>query len=71
MGEITIKKWRCDRCGAIHDKRPDDGGSRYSVAVSVDYRTAGGPMIDWKEMCPTCDRAVESIIKSLKAIGAA
>ncbi len=66
MAKITIEKWICDRCGSVHDKRPPMEGVRHNVRVSVDYGTAGGIIIDWREMCPDCDRAVERIIDALK-----
>lgn len=67
MGEYVIKKWQCDRCGVVLDKRPyHDGGTYYSVKVQVDYVTAGGGVISWKEMCGRCNREVEHALEDLK-----
>jgi len=60
MGEITIKKWKCDRCEVILDERPKRGvyGSRYHARASVDHGTSGGPMFDWEDMCGPCNSEV-------------
>lgn len=59
MGKVIIEKWQCDRCGIIAERRPyGNGRSHYEINVSVDYETAGGCEIKWKEMCGECDRAV-------------
>jgi hypothetical protein len=70
MGTFTVKKWKCDRCGIVLDgdrpNRPWGGSARYSVKVSVDYGTAGGTGIDWKEMCNDCDREVGMVVPTLR-----
>ena len=70
MGTFTIKRWKCDRRGLVVDgdrpKRPWGESARYSVTVSVDYGTAGGTEIDWKEMCNDCDREVGAAIPALR-----
>ena len=67
MGKVIIEKWQCDRCGAIADKRPyGSGRAHYEVLVSVDYETAGGAEIKWKEMCGECDRTVALEVAEMK-----
>jgi hypothetical protein len=69
MAEFTIKKWRCDRCGVVYDKRPPrkwEGAVRYQVLVVADYQVAGGNEIDWKEMCDQCDAEVGAALAALR-----
>jgi hypothetical protein len=69
MGEFTVKKWRCDRCGVVHDRRPSrlyGGSARYNVKVAVDYEVTGGLEIDWSEMCDDCNEEVADKIELLK-----
>ena len=67
MGKFTIEKWQCDRCGTVMDKRPyRSERAHYEVRISVDYGTAGGSEIDWREMCDECDHDVEDDIKAMK-----
>lgn len=67
MGKIVIEKWQCDRCGKVEDKRPySTNFTRYELRVVVDYGTAGGIEIDWKEMCDQCNRDVAKELEALK-----
>jgi hypothetical protein len=66
MGEITIKKWQCDRCGVIDNERPRFPSS-FSVAASVDYGTSGGRVIYWQELCHPCNVKVEASLTAMKA----
>lgn len=70
MGSITIKRWQCDRCKIVHDGdrpyRKWEGSARYRVLVDVDYGTAGGIEIDWKEMCDECNQQVGPLLKALR-----
>ncbi len=67
MGEYVIKKWQCDRCGVVQDKRPyHQNGTYYSVRASVDYTTAGGILFDWKEMCGKCNHEVGELLDDIK-----
>lgn len=65
MGKFTVEKWRCDRCHAVADRwlKP---GSAHSVVASVDYGTAGGRVIEWREMCDPCNREVGEQIDAMK-----
>lgn len=68
MAKLVIEKWQCDRCGTIKDKRPyGNGCAHHEVRVSVDYETAGGPLINWLEMCASCDNAVAAELAAMKA----
>lgn len=58
MGNFTIQKWACDRCGVVMDKRPPHPGIRVSVTASEDYETAGGQKFKWAEMCNQCNKDV-------------
>jgi hypothetical protein len=68
MAKFTITKWRCDRCGVVHDQRPPrPGGSvRYNVKVTADYEVAGGVEIDWSEMCNDCNAFVAGLVSSMR-----
>jgi len=68
MGELIIKKWQCDRCKRVEDAKPKRTGygAWYEIRISVDYETAGGTEIEWREMCPPCNKAVASEISAMK-----
>lgn len=53
MGEIVIKKWKCDRCGIVMAKwsRPVPC---IEVTICQDYDVGPGPRVFWKEMCCAC-----------------
>lgn len=66
--KLIIEKWKCDRCGIIEDKKPGHPGTAYDVRVFVDYGTAGGPEIEWKEMCWHCNREVGDALANLRLV---
>lgn len=67
MGKLVIEKWQCDRCGVIRDhKPPRNDRTRYEVRAFVDYGTAGGPVINWSDMCGKCDREVGELLEAMK-----
>lgn len=65
MGKIIIEKWKCDRCGEIHDKRPYYSGGTWEVSFSKHYSDGPGPSVSWKELCPKCNIKVENVLNSL------
>ena len=67
MAKLIIEKWQCDRCKSVFDKRPAVS-TRYSIAIDVDYGTAGGREVDWNEMCGPCNRTVSDFLHALKAL---
>jgi hypothetical protein len=64
MGKFSVERWRCDRCGAEHDRwlKP---GSAYSIRASVDHGTAGGSILDWRELCSDCNSLVEQLVTGM------
>ena len=66
MGKLVIEKWQCDRCGAVHDERPKLPESITVKAIEY-LEWAGGPVIDWQEMCKPCNGAVRVAIDAMKA----
>lgn len=64
MGEFTIKKWRCDRCGKTEDNRPRLDAT-YTLTASEDFGTAGGQSIGWRELCYPCSMYVFKTIECL------
>jgi len=74
MGKLTIEKWQCDRCRTVFDEQPKrDNGSwgsaptYYSIRASEDHGVAGGVIMDWREMCHPCQRAVGKEIAAMRA----
>lgn len=65
MGEFTIKKWRCDRCGKVEDSRPHLE-AKYTMTAFEDYGTAGGESIGWRELCYPCSMYVFKTIGELQ-----
>ena len=65
MAKFTVERWRCDRCGheAASWLKP---GSSYEVRASVDYGTAGGQLINWREMCVPCNYAVAKELDAME-----
>lgn len=65
MGKFTVEKWRCDRCHKVADKwlKP---GTAHSIVASVDYGTAGGVELEWREMCVPCNEEVGRQIDAMK-----
>lgn len=64
MGEFTVKKWRCDRCGIVLDSNPRCyPASRLSGGYY--YSDGPGPSFDWKELCSPCSIKVECLIDGL------
>lgn len=59
MGEFTIKRWKCDRCGVVMDKwlKPIP---YIEVSICKDYDVGPGPRVFWKEMCSACTIEVNS-----------
>lgn len=68
MGEFSITKWKCDRCGCVHDQRPPTHYLRHTVKVSQHQEWAGGILMDWKEMCAACDQEIAEGLKGLLTI---
>jgi hypothetical protein len=70
MAKFTVERWRCDRCGleAASWLKP---GSTYGVMATVDYGTAGGELLKWREMCVPCNdevaKEIDAMQKSAKA----
>jgi len=62
MGTFHIERWRCDRCGVEHDKRPPPSFPMHSITASQHNEWAGGALISWKEMCAECNREVEKLL---------
>lgn len=65
MAELVIKKWQCDRCGVILDKRPLHPGVKCEIRGSENYETAPGPRFEWKDICHPCNDKVKNAIREL------
>lgn len=65
MAKFTIDRWRCDGCGAEADRwlKPS---SAYEIRVSVDHGTAGGNLINWGELCVSCNAIVAQAVRDLE-----
>lgn len=65
MGKFTIERWCCDACGQAADRwlKPS---SAYEVRASVDHGTAGGNLIDWRELCSDCNAIVAQAVRDLE-----
>jgi hypothetical protein len=61
MAEFTIKKWRCDRCAKVEDKRPSSI-PRPRVVLSYDWPEGPGPSITWRELCAPCTKYAEALV---------
>lgn len=66
MAKFTVEWWRCDRCHQ-EDERWLKPGSAHSIRASVDYGTAGGPIIEWAELCVPCNETVSKELEAMKA----
>ncbi|MBU8540856.1 hypothetical protein [Falsiroseomonas tokyonensis] len=66
MGEIVIKKWRCDRCHAIHDNKPHVVET-VEVSAHEYLEWAVGELMVWKEMCQTCNWTVRRELRAMLA----
>ena len=64
MGDFTIKKWKCDRCGAIEDKRPSVVPV-CRLSAEYDWPESPGARLAWKELCQPCNRMVELLIDGM------
>lgn len=64
MGEFTIKKWACDRCGAVQDKRPSVLPV-CRMSAEYDWREGPGARLNWKELCQPCNDMVHSLLDKL------
>lgn len=67
MGEFTITRWKCDRCGQVMDKRPGPYGEAgtFSLKANCDYAVAGDGFA-WNDLCPTCNTHVGRLISELR-----
>ncbi|WP_395175559.1 hypothetical protein [Roseibium alexandrii] len=63
MGEFTVTKWKCDRCGAVEDKRPWLPVKR-SMTANAEYDVAGGS-VSWKELCKDCNEWLGDQFKAM------
>lgn len=54
MGTVTYTKFKCDRCGCIHDEPPKLPVPRITVRIEVeeDWHTKTHV---WKELCKSCN----------------
>ena len=68
MGEIIVKKWRCDRCGATYHNRPPKASPEHTVTATQHHEWAGGFIVQWKEMCPPCEAEVEDGLRALAVV---
>ncbi len=64
MGEFTVTKWQCDRCGKVEDTRPRHAAT-WSLIAEVEYDVAGS-VVRWKELCKDCNSWLG---EQFKAIG--
>lgn len=64
MAKFTVERWRCDRCGCVEDRwlKPS---SAYNVHASVDHGTAGGIVLDWRELCVACNDIIERLVRGM------
>lgn len=65
MAEMVIKKWRCDRCRTIFDKRPYVAET-CTLEAAIHGEWAGGKVIHWLEMCEPCNQLVEKHIRAIR-----
>lgn len=68
MGEFSVTKWKCDRCGCVHDKRPQPHYQQHTVKAYAHQEWAGGEIINWKEMCADCDKEVADGLSELRKV---
>ena len=68
MGNFTITRWACDRCGVEYSERPKLPESVTLTAIET-LEWAGGPVFQWKEMCRPCNAAVRVAIDAIKREG--
>lgn len=64
MAEFTIKKWRCDRCGDVQDKRPNCPIPA-ALRAGYNYDVAAGPHVEWRELCAPCNDLTVRLIDGL------
>lgn len=67
MGDLTIKKWQCDCCRKIYDKRPQVKRPRITIVVEVEEEWHAC-VRKMKEMCPECNAALMNIEKIIDGI---
>ncbi len=64
MAEVIIRKFKCDRCHAIMDQKPRHD-TTYSLTGVEIGKWAGGPVIDFKELCRPCNGIIGTAIKAI------
>lgn len=66
MGTFTIEKWKCDRCGEVHDERPRwPGAATYELTFREDYQVGAGRRLEWKEVCENCHDFMSKLMDDL------
>lgn len=68
MGNFTITRWACDRCGTECDKRPQNANPKAALSARLDHEWHSEP-ITWAELCQPCNAAVGAAIEILKRAG--
>lgn len=64
MGTYTVQRWKCDRCGAKYDERPDVEPLPF-MHIGYEWHEGPGPSVHWKEFCKTCTDIVRAQIDRL------
>ena len=61
MAEIIIKKWQCDWCKDIYEKRPELPYPRCTISYTYtwDWTEEGRSL---KDICPSCNRKLRALI---------
>lgn len=70
MGNVSITRWQCDRCGALEQRKPGSLIGQHQVNVTKMIGSEVFGVIDWTDLCHSCvsvvDDQIEAIIESAK-----
>ena len=61
MAEVIIKKWQCDWCKTINDKKPESHYPKCTIQYTYtwDWHEEGKIL---KDLCPECNKKLRAII---------
>lgn len=63
MGEFTVTKWACDRCGIVENMRPKlpTVAGRAALVGNVEFEW-NTESIKWVELCASCNTLVKNLL---------
>lgn len=64
MGKVVIEKFQCDRCHELFDKKPAHP-TTHSLIATTHHEWAGGPVVEFKELCAPCNVSVGDLIDEI------